>query len=156
MHPISSNYYPLMFLLAFLLRANRLKPAVVKFFRGLAVDNDQKAPPIENKKLTILREIVQENRTRREILGCLSDGMWHTTSELARYARKTNPVMGLVTVGTILSRMQEQLGEHFLEQMVQKAEEGITSWRIGVDWLDIVNEILKEDETPSNSSIFNA
>ncbi|MFX1490982.1 MAG: hypothetical protein ACFFBU_01860 [Promethearchaeota archaeon] len=120
------------------------------------MDNDQKAPPIENKKLTILREIVQEDRTRREILGCLSDGMWHTTSELARYARKTNPVMGLVTVGTILSRMQEQLGEHFLEQMVQKAEEGITSWRIGVDWLDIVNEILKEDETPSNSSIFNA
>ncbi|MFW9986817.1 MAG: hypothetical protein ACFFDJ_09665 [Candidatus Odinarchaeota archaeon] len=120
------------------------------------MDNDQKAPPIENKKLTILREIVQENRTRREILGCLSDGMWHTTSELARYARKTNPVMGLVTVGTILRRMQEQLGEHFLEQMVQKAEEGITSWRIGVDWLDIVNEILKEDETPSNSSIFNA
>jgi DNA-binding transcriptional ArsR family regulator len=118
------------------------------------VDSDSKNPSVENEKITLLRKIVQD-ATRSEILRCLSDGMWHTTSELARYARKTNPVMGLVTVGTILGRMQEQLGEHFLEQMVQKAEEGITSWRIGVDWLDIVNEILKNDETSSSSSLFN-
>jgi hypothetical protein len=80
---------------------------------------------------------------KREILRCLSDGLWHTTSELARYAKKANPVIGLVTVGTILTRMQEQLGEHFLEQMVQQADEGVSSWRIGVEWLDAVTGLLK-------------
>lgn len=87
--------------------------------------------------------MVQKDAAKREVLRCLHDGMWHTTSELARYARKTNPVIGLVTVGTILTRMQQQLGEHFLESMVQQTEEGVSSWRIGVDWLDVVNEVLK-------------
>ena len=80
---------------------------------------------------------------KREILRCLSDGLWHTTSELARFAKKANPVVGLVTVGTILTRMQEQLGEHFLEQMVQQADEGVSSWRIGVEWLDAVKGVLR-------------
>ena len=88
--------------------------------------------------------MIEDNTTKQELLRCLSDGLWHSTSELARFAQKTNPVIGLVTVGTILHRMQDQLGEHFLEHMVQHPEHGVASWRIGVDWLDIVNEVLKE------------
>ena len=89
--------------------------------------------------------MIHDNTTKQELLRCLSDGLWHSTSELARFARKTNPVIGLVTVGTILNRMQNQLGEHFLEHMVQHPEYGVASWRIGVEWLDIVNELLREE-----------
>lgn len=116
------------------------------------MESDPGAPSAESKKLTLLRQLVKKDAAKREMLRCLSDGMWHTTSELARYARKTNPVIGIVTVGTILVRMQQQLGEHFLEQMVQQAQEGVTSWRIGVDWLDVVNEVLNQDEPPPVAS----
>ena len=102
----------------------------------------KRTSPAESQKLVLLRKMV-EDLAKREILRCLSDGLWHTTSELARYAKKANPVVGLVTVGTILTRMQQQLGEHFLEQMVQQADEGVTSWRIGVEWLDAVTGLLK-------------
>lgn len=96
---------------------------------------------MENRELRLLRQMVQKDAIKRELLDCLSDGLWHTTSELARRVHNINPVMGLVTVGTILTGMQQQLGEHFLEQMVQKKEEGISSWRIGVEWLDVVKEV---------------
>lgn len=99
-----------------------------------------------SKRLALLRDIIKNNITKQELLRCLSDGLWHSTSELARFARKTNPVMGLVTVGTILNRMQNQLGEQFLENMVQHPEPGVASWRIGVEWLDVVTEVLKETE----------
>jgi hypothetical protein len=92
--------------------------------------------------------MIQDNVTKQELLRCLSDGLWHSTSELARFAQKTNPVIGLVTVGTILKRMQDQLGEHLLEHMVQHPEYGVASWRIGVEWLDIVNEVLKGNTEP--------
>ena len=112
------------------------------------MESDRKPVSVESSKLTLLREMVEEDPVKREILRCLSDGMWHTTSELARYAKKANPVMGLVTVGTILTGMQQQLGELFLEQMVQQADEGVSSWRIGVEWLDVVKRLLKQ---PSSS-----
>jgi len=102
----------------------------------------ERPSPAESQKLILLRKMV-EDPAKRAILRCLSDGLWHTTSELARYAKKANPVIGLVTVGTILIRMQQQLSEHFLEQMVQQADEGVTSWRIGVEWLDAVTGLLK-------------
>ena len=107
------------------------------------MESEPKAPSVESKKLALLRQMVKEDPVKREMLRCLSDGLWHTTSELARYAKKANPVMGLVTVGTILTRMQHQMGEHFLEQMVQQADEGVSSWRIGVEWIDVVKELLK-------------
>lgn len=118
------------------------------------MDSDQNFPSAESEKLTLLRQMVQDDNVKRELLRCLNDGIWHTTSELARFAREANPVIGLVTVGTILTRMQEQLGKHFLEQMVQKAEEGVSSWRIGVEWLDVVNEVLKQKGKPTKPSIF--
>ncbi|MHA2427622.1 MAG: hypothetical protein ACXADB_06335 [Candidatus Hermodarchaeia archaeon] len=103
----------------------------------------------ESQKLAILRTLVDEDPVKRELIRCLSDGLWHTTSELARFAKKANPVVGLVTVGTILTRLQEQLSEQFLEQMIQQADEGVSSWRIGVEWLDVVKTILK---APSSAS----
>jgi hypothetical protein len=118
------------------------------------VESDSDSSSVQSEKLTLLRKMVLEDTVKQEVLRCLSDGLWHTTSELARYARKANPVIGLVTVGTILTRMQEQLGEYFLEQMVQNAEEGVSSWRIGMEWLDIVTAVLKQKGKPTQSSIF--
>ena len=103
----------------------------------------------ESQKLSTLRIMLSEDSVKRELVRCLSDGLWHTTSELARFAKKANPVVGLVTVGTILTRLQEQLGEQFLEQMVQQADEGVSSWRIGVEWLGVAKTILK---APGSSS----
>lgn len=106
-------------------------------------------PSIESQKLEALRRLVKEDVAKREILTCLSDGLWHTTTELARRARARKPVIGIVTVGTMLARMQQQLGEDFLEQMMQSAGEGVTSWRMGVEWLDVVREVIREAETPA-------
>ncbi len=114
------------------------------------MEPEHKPSSVESQKLTLLRKMVKEDQVKRELLRCLSDGMWHTTSELARFAKKANPVMGLVTVGTILTRMQQQLDKHFLEQMVQQADEGVSSWRIGVEWLDVVKEILKKPSSPTS------
>jgi hypothetical protein len=49
----------------------------------------------------------------------------------------------------MLARMQQQLGEDFLEQMMQSTGEGVTSWRMGVEWLDVVREVIREAETPA-------
>ncbi|MFW9831684.1 MAG: hypothetical protein ACFFD8_07915 [Candidatus Thorarchaeota archaeon] len=116
------------------------------------MEADQKTPPVESEKLTKLRQMIQKDVAVRELLLCLNDGLWHTTSELARHAKKSNPVIGLVTVGTILGRIQQQLGEHFLETMVQPMDEGVSSWRIGVEWLDVVNAVLKQSQMPASST----
>jgi hypothetical protein len=106
-------------------------------------------PSIESQKLEALRRLVREDVAKRELLNCLSDGLWHTTTELARRARARRPVIGIVTVGTMLARMQEQLGEDFLEQMAQSTQESVTSWRMGVEWLDVVREVIREADKPS-------
>lgn len=111
-----------------------------------AVDQNSSRPSTDNQQLDLLRSSVKADATKQEILRCLSDGLWHTTTELARRARSTNPVVGMVTVGTILSRMQKQFGKTFLEQMVQKAEQGVSSWRVGMDWIDIIRKVLQETE----------
>ncbi len=113
-------------------------------FEATALDSFEKHPSIQSNKLEVLRQILKGDPAKQTMVSCLSDGMWHTTTELARLARSKNPVIGIVTIGTVLTRMQQQLGEDFLEKMVQKTEEGISSWRMGVEWLDIVQEIIKE------------
>ena len=102
-------------------------------------------PSVENQKLEVLRRIMKSDAVKRELLTCLSDGLWHTTTELARRARTRNAVVGLVTVGSMLTRMRQQLGEDFLEQMVQSREEGVASWRLGMVWLDVVREMIMEE-----------
>jgi hypothetical protein len=122
---------------------------LIKKSGGFVVEPEKQPSSAESQKLAILRTLVDEDPVKRELIRCLSDGLWHTTSELARFAKKANPVVGLVTVGTILTRLQEQLSEQFLEQMIQQADEGVSSWRIGVEWLDVVKTILK---APSSAS----
>lgn len=100
--------------------------------------------PIQSNKLEVLRQILKGSPAKQALMSCLSDGMWHTTTELARLARSKNPVLGIVTIGTVLTGMQQQLGEAFLEQMVQTMEEGVSSWRMGLEWLDVVKEIIRE------------
>ncbi|MFW9935679.1 MAG: hypothetical protein ACFFDU_09310 [Candidatus Thorarchaeota archaeon] len=114
------------------------------------MDSEGKSSSAKSEKLAHLQKMAEEDPVKRELLRCLKDGLWHTTSELARFAKKANPVVGLVTVGTILTRMQDQLGEYFLEQMVQQADEGVSSWRIGVEWLDVVKELLKPPASASS------
>jgi hypothetical protein len=123
---------------------------LIKNSGGSAVDFEGKSSSAKSQKLTRLQKMAEEDPVKRELLRCLRDGLWHTTSELARFAKKANPVVGLVTVGTILTRMQDRLGEYFLEQMVQQADEGVSSWRIGVEWLDVVKELLKPPASASS------
>lgn len=103
----------------------------------------------EERKLLLLRQIIKQDVVKRELLSCLVDGLWHSTTELARRARMRNPIIGIVTVGTILIRMQKHLGKGFLEKMVQKSDEGISSWRLGVDWMDPVRELIQQAAAPS-------
>ena len=103
----------------------------------------------EQHKLKLLRQTIKLDVVKRELLSCLADGLWHSTTELARRARIRNPIIGIVTVGTILIRMQGHLGKEFLEQMVQKSDEGIASWRLGVEWMDSVREFIQQVEAPS-------
>ncbi|MFX1566078.1 MAG: hypothetical protein ACFFCH_08820 [Promethearchaeota archaeon] len=112
------------------------------------MESERPPQPAESQKLSLLQTITEKDAVKRELLRCLSDGFWHTTSELARFAKKANPVMGLVTVGTILTRMQQQMGAHFLEQMIQQADEGVSSWRIGVEWLEVVKQLVKQHSQP--------
>ena len=102
--------------------------------------------PVGKDQIELLRQFMGEDPAKRELLTCLSDGMWHTTTELARRASAKTPVMGMVTVGTVLARLEKQLGPRFFEQMVQRAEQGVSSWRMGVEWLEVVRDILKETE----------
>jgi len=110
------------------------------------VDLFASRPSVESQKLEVLRRIMKSDAVKRELLTCLSDGLWHTTTELARRARTRNAVVGLVTVGSMLARMRQQLGEDFLEQMVQSKDEGVASWRLGMAWLDVVREVVRQTE----------
>lgn len=129
--------------------ANLLKPTVAQTLIEVSnVDPHTTRPSTEGQKLELLRRIAKEDATKRELLHRLSDGLWHTTTDLARYARAFNPIVGIVTVGTMLARMQQQLGEDFIEQMVQETGEGVSSWRMDIDWLDVVKEIIRQTATP--------
>lgn len=103
----------------------------------------------EERKLVLLRQIVKQDVVKRELLSCLVDGLWHSTTELARRARLQNPIIGIVTVGTILRRMQRHLGKTFLDEMIPESGEGITSWRLGVEWMDTVREVIQQIDAPS-------
>ena len=111
------------------------------------MDPQTTRPSAESQKLELLRRIAKEDATKRELLHRLSDGLWHTTTELARHARAHNPVIGIVTVGTMLARIQEQVGDDFIEQMVQETGEGVSSWRMDIEYLDVVKEIVRQTGT---------
>ncbi|MFX1475842.1 MAG: hypothetical protein ACFFCO_10265 [Promethearchaeota archaeon] len=102
----------------------------------------------KESKVVLLRQMIKLDLVKKELLSCLVDGLWHSTTKLARRARMRNPIIGIVTVGTILIRMQELLGREFLEEMVQKPNEGITSWRLGVEWMDAVREFIQQVDVP--------
>ncbi len=102
----------------------------------------------EQRKLELLRQTIKLDVVKRELLSCLVDGLWHSTTELARRAHTRNPIIGIVTVGTILIRMQGDLGKEFLEEMVQKTNDGITSWRLGVEWMGAIREFILQAEAP--------
>ena len=91
-------------------------------------------------RLNLLARSIEEDPVRRTILENLADGKWHSIHGLGRHLKRLRSNLGVVRIGIILSDMQQQVGEEFLE----KNEAGeIAEWRVNPAYIETVGSMRR-------------
>ncbi len=108
--------------------ARRLQPINLAPLKG-AIESD----PVRSKVLKVLIE----------------DGNWVTTADLLRAARQERPIVGAVTIGTILNGMNELVASRLILSRTSLTS-GIdwAEWRINPDWLEPTRKLLQMMRRP--------
>jgi hypothetical protein len=118
--------------------ARRLQPINLAPLKG-ALETD----PVRSKVLKVLIE----------------DGNWVTTADLLRAARQERPIVGAVTIGTMLNGMNELVASRLILSRTSMTS-GIdwAEWRINPDWLEPTRKLLhmmrRPKFTPASSGDF--
>jgi len=107
-------------------------------------DERQRAPsrPIN---LAPLKGALESDPVRSKILRILiEDGSWVTTADLLRAARQVRPVVGAVTIGTILIGLNDLVASRLILSR-SSLSSGIdwAEWRINPDWLEPTRKLLR-------------
>ncbi len=100
--------------------------------------------------LAPLKSVLESDPVGAKILSILiEDGGWVPTSDLLRAARKLRPVVGAVTVGTILSRINELVSATLILSRTSLAS-GLdwAEWRIDPDLLGPTRKLLRMLRVP--------
>ncbi|MCF2135997.1 MAG: hypothetical protein K9W43_02045 [Candidatus Thorarchaeota archaeon] len=95
--------------------------------------------------LAPLKGVLESDPMRSKILRVLiEDGGWVTTTDLLKVARQVRPIMGAVTIGTILSGLNELVSARLILSRSSLGS-GIdwAEWRINPDWLDPTRHLLQ-------------
>jgi hypothetical protein len=107
---------------------SRVQPINIAPLKG-AIDAD----PVRLKVLKVLAE----------------DGEWVTTADLLRAARHVRPIVGAVTIGTILNGMNDLVSSRLIISRTSLTS-GIdwAEWRINPDWLVQTRKLLQMMSRP--------
>jgi len=122
-------------------------------FSALRNDRDLapwERPEIESRlmhqvNLAPLKGVIESDPVRSKVLRLLiNDGGWVTTADLLGAARKVRPIIGAVTIGTILRGLNEIVASRLILSRTSLAS-GIdwAEWRINPDWLDPTRRLLR-------------
>jgi hypothetical protein len=94
--------------------------------------------------LAPLKGAIESDPVRSRVLKVLiEDGNWVTTADLLRAARQERPIVGAVTIGTILNGMNELVASRLILSRTSLTS-GIdwAEWRINPDWLEPTRKLL--------------
>ncbi|MHA1949227.1 MAG: hypothetical protein ACXAAO_04435 [Candidatus Thorarchaeota archaeon] len=95
--------------------------------------------------LAPLKGAIDSDPVRSRVLRVLiEDGTWVTTTDLLRAARHERPIVGAVTIGTILNGMNELVASRLILSRTSPTS-GIdwAEWRINPDWLEPTRKLLQ-------------
>lgn len=95
--------------------------------------------------LAPLKGVLESDPLRSKILRVLiEDGGWVTTADLLRVARQVRSIMGAVTIGTILSGLNDLVSARLVLSRSSLGS-GIdwAEWRINPDWLKPTRRLLQ-------------
>ncbi len=94
--------------------------------------------------LAPLKGALESDPVRSRVLKVLiEDGNWVKTADLLRSARQERPIVGAVTIGTILNGMNELVASRLILSRTSLTS-GIdwAEWRINPDWLEPTRKLL--------------
>jgi len=94
--------------------------------------------------LAPLKGALETDPVRSRVLKVLiEDGNWVTTADLLKSARQERPIVGAVTIGTILNGMNELVSSRLILSRTSLTS-GIdwAEWRINPDWLEPTRKLL--------------
>ncbi|MGY5863787.1 MAG: hypothetical protein RTV41_04240 [Candidatus Thorarchaeota archaeon] len=100
--------------------------------------------------LAPLKGAIEADPVRSRVLKVLiEDGTWVTTADLLRAARHERPIVGAVTIGTMLSGMNELVASRLILSRTSPTS-GIdwAEWRINPDWLIPTRKLLQMMNRP--------
>ena len=99
-------------------------------------------PIAKRDRLELLAKSIQNDQIRRVILEGLADGRWHSIHDLGRRMRNLKHNLGVVRIGIILSDLQGEIGQEFLE----KNDAGeIAEWRVNPAYIEVVQSLLRRE-----------
>ena len=121
-------------------------------FSSFHNDHDQDAwsrPEVAARRLqpinlAPLKGALESDPVRSRVLKVLiEDGNWVTTADLLRAARQERPIVGAVTIGTMLNGMNELVSSRLILSRTSLTS-GIdwAEWRINPDWLEPTRKLL--------------
>jgi hypothetical protein len=94
--------------------------------------------------LAPLKGALESDPVRSRVMKVLiEDGNWVKTADLLRSARQERPIVGAVTIGTILNGMNELVASRLILSRTSLTS-GIdwAEWRINPDWLEPTRKLL--------------
>ena len=120
-----------------------------------ALHDDVKRDPWEKREsprrverginLAPLKGALESDPVRSKVLRILiEDGTWVTTADLLRVARQVRSIVGAVTIGTILTGLNELVASKLILSRTSLST-GIdwAEWRINPDWLEPTRKLLQ-------------
>ncbi|TET08170.1 MAG: hypothetical protein E3J86_11270 [Candidatus Thorarchaeota archaeon] len=105
---------------------------------------DNSSRRVQPINLAPLKGAIESDPVRSRVLRVLiEDGTWVTTTDLLRAARRERPIVGAVTIGTILNGMNELVASRLILSRTSPTS-GIdwAEWRINPDWLVPTRKLL--------------
>ncbi len=100
--------------------------------------------------LAPLKGAIESDPVRARVLKVLiEDGNWVTTADLLKAARQERPIVGAVTIGTMLNGMNELVSSRLILSRTSLTS-GIdwAEWRINPDWLEPTRKLLQMMRRP--------
>ena len=118
-------------------------------FHNNREQDDWSRPDVASRRLqpinlAPLKGAIESDPVRARVLKVLiEDGNWVTTANLLRAARQERPIVGAVTIGTILNGMNELVASRLILSRTSLTS-GIdwAEWRINPDWLEPTRKLL--------------
>ncbi|NHJ13580.1 MAG: hypothetical protein EAX95_07875 [Candidatus Thorarchaeota archaeon] len=106
---------------------------------------EREEKPLQPVNLAPLKGVIEADAVRSRILKVLiEDGTWVTTADLLKEARKERPILGAVSIGTILNGLNNLVASRLiLSRTSSAAGTDWAEWRINPDLLRPTRKLLQ-------------